>query len=558
MSPSAPRSPSVRAQAHEDRVADAAVRRPFGEAHLAHEARLDPVIHAAVRPRRAERRVLAGQRLQLTPQLILHGVVKAAADARDVAQLAVLVHADVKRAEAPPAALRIGVAADHEFLPALALDLDPVGGALPRVRAVAALGDDPFEPHLVRGFEKRLAMIRDVVAGVDHAGRRHRAGEALLAIEQPEPAQVVALERQAVEEHRPHRDARHHRRDVARPREQHALLQAAEARAPRLVVRHDLAVEHDLLHAEPAQRLRDLGIARRDVLAAAAQHAHVVAAALGDHADAVVLDLEHPALARERLLGQRGEHVFHLLGAQIAARRLQCGDVRAQRGEPGGDVAHLLHGEPRDHRARPALVSLHVRRRAVHLLQQQPVLLTLAHAHQRPPSAELVPEQLQLELAARVLLAYVLGLERAVRAPVPHDHGPGAVVAGRDHALEVCVLERMVLDVHREPLLLRAHRRPLRHRPALEHALHFETQVEVQVARPVLLHHETRGRRRGRRGGRRGGAGGGRAAERLRRAIGVALAAVRFERRGRRVGGALRGAARSRFGLRWFAGAAGG
>src|SRR6516225_9261432 len=116
----------------------------------------------------------------------------------------------------------------------------------------------------------------------------------------------------------------------------------------------------------------------------------------------------------------------------------------------------------------------------VRLLPQQPVVVAAAGADQVPTPAELVPEQLELELAARVLLADVLGLERAIGAAIPHDHGAGAVVAGRDHAFEVRILERMVLDVHRETLLLGAHRGALRHRPALEHALHLETEVTVE------------------------------------------------------------------------------
>src|SRR5258706_10373911 len=120
----------------------------------------------------------------------------------------------------------------------------------------------------------------------------------------------------------------------------------------------------------------------------------------------------------------------------------------------------------------------------------------------------------------------VPGLNRAVGATVPPDPRAGAVVASRDHALEVRILERMVLDVHGEPFLLRPHRRSLGNGPALEHALHFEAQVAVQVARPMLLHDEAgsgwRGyRRRARRGARcRDGA------ERLGGASRIALAAI--------------------------------
>ena len=52
------------------------------------------------------------------------------------------------------------------------------------------------------------------------------------------------------------------------------------------------------------------------------------------------------------------------------------------------------------------------------------------------------------------------------RAPVPHDHVAAAVLAARDHALEVEVVERMVLDVHGQALHVGVERRALRHGPA--------------------------------------------------------------------------------------------
>ena len=55
------------------------------------------------------------------------------------------------------AALRVGVAADHELLPALALDLEPrVRACAPRRRS-GALGDDALEPRLGGGLEEGLA-----------------------------------------------------------------------------------------------------------------------------------------------------------------------------------------------------------------------------------------------------------------------------------------------------------------------------------------------------------------------------------------------------------------
>src|SRR6185369_17967091 len=132
---------SIRAQTDQDRMPEPAVRCPLGEPHLAHEPRLDPVVVTALWTRFAERRIGPDERLQLAPQLVVQRTRDAAADARDVPQRAVRVHADVQRAEMT-AALGIGVAADHELLALLALELDPVRGALADVMANGALADD--------------------------------------------------------------------------------------------------------------------------------------------------------------------------------------------------------------------------------------------------------------------------------------------------------------------------------------------------------------------------------------------------------------------------------
>src|SRR5206468_2435896 len=172
----------VGTQPDEYGMAHAPVRGPLGEAHLAHQLRLHPVIAAPRRPRRAEGRLRAGQRLEKLPYVVLHGPVEAAPDPRHVPELIAFVDADVQRAEVPVAAARLGIAADHEFLAALAFDLDPVGRSLARIGAVGALRDHPLEPHLGCGIEKRFAMLRDVVARLDDSRGRQNAGEAFLRI----------------------------------------------------------------------------------------------------------------------------------------------------------------------------------------------------------------------------------------------------------------------------------------------------------------------------------------------------------------------------------------
>jgi hypothetical protein len=104
--------------------------------------------------------------------------------------------------------------------------------------------------------------------------------------------------------------------------------------------------------------------------------------------------------------------------------------------------------------------------------------------------------ELDLEEPALELGPEVLGLRRAVAPVVPHDDGPGPVVVLRDHPLEVGVLEGVVLDVDRQAPDLGSDRRPLGDRPALEDAVHLQTDVVVQAPGGVLLDHEERPRPR--------------------------------------------------------------
>src|SRR4029077_18299645 len=72
----------------------------------------------------------------------------------------------------------------------------------------------------------------------------------------------------------------------------------------------------------------------------------------------------------------------------------------------------------------------------------------------------------------------------------PHDHVSAAVLAARDHTLEVGVGERVVLHPDREVPLTGIEGQSLRHRPAHEHAPDLEPEVVVETACPVPLHDE--------------------------------------------------------------------
>src|SRR5262249_10868193 len=76
-----------------------------------------------------------------------------------------------------------------------------------------------------------------------------------------------------------------------------------------------------------------------------------------------------------------------------------------------------------------------------------------------------------------------------VGSAVPDDAVAGAVLAVGDPALEISVLERVILCLHREPLLCRVVARALRRGPAGEDSIDLEPDVVMEPCRVVLVHH---------------------------------------------------------------------
>ena len=77
-------------------------------------------------------------------------------------------------------------------------------------------------------------------------------------------------------------------------------------------------------------------------------------------------------------------------------------------------------------------------------------------------------------------------------ADVPDFHRARAVLALRDGALELGVLDRVVLGLHREAVDVRFQRRALRHRPGDEHPVVLQAEIPVQVGGIVLADDENR------------------------------------------------------------------
>ena len=142
------------------------------------------------------------------------------------------------------------------------------------------------------------------------------------------------------------------------------------------------------------------------------------------------------------------------------------------------------------------------------------------------PPAQLLAVQLEVQLTVGERLGGILGHVERPGAAIPHDHVTAAVLTFGDHALEVEVLERMVLDVHREVTLTPGSRvSPFGTAQLDQHAADLQPEVVVQAAGPVLLHHEAR---------RAFGVGAEHLARGLGRAREVALLVIPVQGAGRR------------------------
>ena len=225
----------------------------------------------------------------------------------------------------------------------------------------------------------------------------------------------------------------------------HPPLQRAEARLAVGAQGDDLPVEHRAVVAERAVEAPDLGIARRDVQQVARVHAQAARLGVADRAHAVPLDLEGPVLVVARQRAGARHHRHDLLGHGLGRR-------------VGGRVHAVDH---------PVLG-----------------LVVLVDGKQRVAPLHALALQEHLELAR-------LPLEHVVGPAVPDAHRARAVLALGDLALELQVLERMVLGVHRQAVVLGRLGQAVGDGEGDEHAVVLEAQVPVQARGVVLLDDET-------------------------------------------------------------------
>ena len=153
--------------------------------------------------------------------------------------------------------------------------------------------------------------------------------------------------------------------------------------------------------------------------------------------------LRRPGELARRCHG-RGGHVDLGLGGRSVAvpeRVRRPGDVVV--GAPRLDRLRVLLRIPTGHGVLVVLVDEQP------LLLAPPLPLRRPHEHEAP--GELLAVDVEVQIALRDGLGRIDPGLGAPPSPVPDDDVAAAVLAGRDHALEVGVLDRVVLDLHREP-----------------------------------------------------------------------------------------------------------
>ena len=128
----------------------------------------------------------------------------------------------------------------------------------------------------------------------------------------------------------------------------------------------------------------------------------------------------------------------------------------------------------------------------VAVLDQEPVgalaaVAVALHPHQHPAAVQLVAMQREFQVA---LLEAALGIIGFPDAAIPQHDGAAAILVVRDGAFEIAVVQRVILDLDRQPLVVRIERGSSRHRPGFEDAVELQPQIVMQPGRVMLLDHE--------------------------------------------------------------------
>ena len=314
------------------------------------------------------------------------------------------------------------------------LDLQPVARAPSlQVPRVEPLGHDPLELLRLGRVAQRLPVRESLRQPHDAAPAVEELLEPPLALAQRELDERLAVELEQVEDVEDERTG--------------ALLHRREARAATVVECADLAVKDGV---RALRRLHDLLRHRLEaggeVVAVPRDQPALAAAHVRERPVAVPLDLERPAVATRDVRAERRRH-DPVLGGRL---RIRCLLVAA--------------------------------------LDQEPVLVLPVELRrdERPRPVQPLPAEADRQLAVALLL------QQVVRAVIPDLDHAGPVLALRDLAVELRVLERVVLHVDGERPAAGLERDALRDRPRRERAVPLEAEVVVEPPGVVPLDDEDR------------------------------------------------------------------
>src|ERR1700676_265845 len=111
----------------------------------------------------------------------------------------------------------------------------------------------------------------------------------------------------------------------------------------------------------------------------------------------------------------------------------------------------------------------------------------MLQAAPNPTAVQSLPVQRELQFAACERVFGRLAADGLPIDAIPQLHGAAAVFALGYRAFKVAVVERVVLDLDGEALVVRIERRAARHRPRREDAAELKAQIVMQPARGMFL-----------------------------------------------------------------------
>ena len=113
------------------------------------------------------------------------------------------------------------------------------------------------------------------------------------------------------------------------------------------------------------------------------------------------------------------------------------------------------------------------------------------HPHQDPRALQPIAIQRKFQFSLFKLRFWINGAFRSPVSAVPQLHRAAAILTFRNRAFEVSVVERMILHLDRQSLVLGIDRGSASDRPGLEHAAQLESEVPVQPPGGVFLNDVT-------------------------------------------------------------------